>query len=98
MAWVTTNTDVATTLTVEKKVEGQALAGYPKPYSLLSAFGSKQAITANEWQKMSLTPRNERIDEFKAYVENAENISIAATQTNDVFRPSSETPGVIVEQ
>jgi hypothetical protein len=98
MAWLTTDTDVATTLTVHKTVNDQPLTGYPKTYSILGAFNSFAVITVDEWHKMTVEPRNERIIAFKAYIHEIEDIDVNTTQTNDVYRESSETPGEIVEE
>lgn len=98
MAWVTTKRDVATSLTVHKKVTGINIPGYPKTYSILSAFPGVTAITVNQWQK--LADRSYRIEAFKQYIKTAENIDVDATQTNDVYRMSTSTtpPGTIVER
>lgn len=97
MAWITTDTDVATTLTVNKTVEGQSAPGYPKVYSILDAFGAFPAITENEWHKMLKADRTPRITAFKSYVGNLEALVVDDTQTNEVYRPSTETPGTVVE-
>ncbi len=97
MAWITTDTDAARTLVVQKVAAGQPLPGYPKSYSLLDAFGSYPAITVDQWHKMNRMPRDERIAAFKLYVGQAEGLNVDATQTNDVYRPSEEVPGEIVE-
>lgn len=96
MAWVTTNRDVATSLTVHKKVGGINISGYPKTYSILSAFPGVTVITVNQWQK--LADRSSRIAAFKRYIKTAENIDVDATQTNDVYRTSTTPPGTIVER
>mgnify|MGYP006995777160 CR=1 FL=1 len=96
MAWVTTNRDVATSLTVHKKVGGINISGYPKSYSILSEFPGVTSITLNQWQK--LADRSSRIAAFKQFINAAENIDVDATATNDVYRTSTTPPGVIVER
>jgi hypothetical protein len=98
MAYITTNTDVACTITVTKKVVGQLLSGYPKTYSILDAFAAQPAITERAWQKMPYTQQSARITAFKSHINGLEGMDIDATQTNDVFRDSAATPGVIVEE
>lgn len=97
MAWVTTDTDVACSLTVNKEVNGSPLSGYPKKYSILAAFGQYAAITEEQWHKAGYSEYHERIEAFRAYVENLEVIDTLATQTNEPFRMSTEDPGIIVE-
>lgn len=97
MAWITTATDAATTLTVEKTVEGVNIPGYPKVYSPLEAFGETPSMTTNAWQKLEPTPRAARLSAFTAWVEKAEHTSVAATQTNEPYRESATPPGEIVE-
>lgn len=98
MAWVTSGTDVACSLTVQKVLLGQVVSGYPKTYSILDAFDDYPSITLNEWHKMAQDPRNERIAAFKLYVGQIEDVSVDDTQTNDVYRPSEEVPGQVVEE
>ncbi|MDR1197522.1 MAG: hypothetical protein LBK94_00720 [Prevotellaceae bacterium] len=97
MAWITTDTDVASTLIVDKIVNGQHVQGYPRTYFILNAFALYAAISVNEWHKMNYYQRENRINDFKAYVESIENIDIDSTQTNEVMQPSSEQEGEIVE-
>ncbi len=97
MAYITTDTDIATTLSINKTVQGQQVPGYPKSYSILAAFGGLPEITENDWRKMTSAPRLQRIEAFKAYINEVEQIDVDATQANDVFRASDETPGEVVE-
>jgi hypothetical protein len=71
--------------------------GYPKTYSLLAAFDSYPAVTVNDWHKMETDPREERIEAFKTYVNNAESIDVDDTAINDMYRASPETPDEIAE-
>jgi hypothetical protein len=98
MAWVSTNKDIATKIVVNKTVLGQSLSGYPKTYSILDAFTAQPAITERGWQKMPYSQQSARIIAFKTYVNELESMDINATQTNDVFRDSAVTPGVIIEE
>lgn len=96
MAWITTDTDVACTLIVRKTVAGGSVPGYPKEFSILAAFNNYQAITVDDWHKMETEPRDERINAFKLYVNQIESMDVDSTAINEVYRQSSETPGVIV--
>ena len=98
MAWVSTNKDVAISIMVTKTVLGQALTGYPKTYSILSAFDTQGAITENEWRKMPYSQKTARISAFKDYINNMESMDINSTQINDAFRDSAVTPGQIEEE
>jgi hypothetical protein len=98
MAWVSTNKDIATAIIVNKTVLGQPLLGYPKTYSILDTFAELPEITEREWQKMPYSQQSERIIAFKDYLNDLESMDINATQTNDVFRDSAITPGVIIEE
>lgn len=97
MAWITTDTDVACTLTVNKIISGQQVIGYPRTYSILDAFDTYEAITTNQWQKLSSVQRDARIDDFKSYVNNVESIDTDAIQTNTATRPTSGNVGEITE-
>lgn len=97
MAWITTDTDVACSLVVLKHVNGQTIPGYPKSYSILDSFGAYPAITVNEWHKMLITPRNQRIAAFKTYVRSVEGVNVDATLINEPYRPSTEPAGILVE-
>jgi hypothetical protein len=97
MAYITTNTDVACNITVTKTVVGQVLPGYPKTYSLLDAFADQLEISENTWQKMDFDAQIARIEDFKDYIDQIEQMDVEDAQTNDHFRPSSETPNEIAE-
>jgi hypothetical protein len=97
MAWITTDTDIAKVLTVDKIVNGQHLQGYPKTYSILTGFLTYPTITVNDWHKMNESQRNDRIVGFKTCVESIEGISIDDTQTNNIMQPSSEQEGEVME-
>jgi hypothetical protein len=86
--WITTNTDVACRVSITDK-----LLNVTRTYSLLDAFLAFPAITVDEWHKMRMPPRMERINAFKNYINEVEAIDIEAIQTNEVFRPAGETPG-----
>jgi hypothetical protein len=79
--WLTTDTDVACRLTVI-----DTRLNVTRTYSLIAAFPEFTAITPDDWQKMLMPPRMERIKAFKAYINDLESIDIDAIQTNDVFR------------
>jgi hypothetical protein len=57
-----------------------------RTYSILAPFPSFPVITVDEWHKMTMPPRMERINAFKEYVKTLEGIDINTVQTNDVFR------------
>ena len=98
MAWVSTDKDVATSMVVTKTVLGQVLTGYPKTYSILSAFGSQGAITENTWRKMSNSQQAARIAAFKSYINTTEGVDVNSTQINDAFRNSATKPEQIMEE
>jgi hypothetical protein len=87
--WIATDTDVACTLQVT-----DTRLNVTRTYSLLAMFPAFPAITVDGWHKMKMPQRMERINAFKAYVNELEDIEVDAIQTNDVFRPAGETPGV----
>lgn len=96
MAYITTDRDVACTITVRKTVNGQNLGGYPKQYSLLDAFEGFKEITVDEWHKTLEVPRLKRIKAFISYINHIEEINIEDKQTNEVFRPATVEPGIVV--
>ncbi|WP_270543900.1 hypothetical protein [Butyricimonas paravirosa] len=96
MAYITTDTDVACTLTVSKTENGENIPGYPKDYSILGAFGEYPGIEVLAWRIMERNARDERIIAFKEYVNRIELIDVDDTSINDVYRHSAETPGMIV--
>jgi hypothetical protein len=87
--WITTNTDVACRVEITDKQ-----LNVTRTYSLLEAFLTFPAITVDNWRKMRMPPRMERINAFKEYINDLEVIDIDAIQTNDVFRQSGATPGI----
>lgn len=96
MAYITTDTDVACTLTVSKTENGENIPGYPKDYSILGEFGEYPGIEGLAWRIMERNARDERIIAFKEYVNRIELIDVDDTSINDVYRHSAETPGMIV--
>lgn len=62
----------ATQLTVDKKVGGVSLFGYPKKYSFLDTFGNFMAITPKELATLSVASYDARLKAFKEYVETIE--------------------------
>jgi hypothetical protein len=91
--WVTSDTDVAYILAIT-----DTWINLTKTYNLLAAFNAFPAITVEEWQKMTLGLRAERINAFKAYVNQLELVSVDSIQTNSVFRPSNVAPGDAIEK
>ncbi|MDR3133037.1 MAG: hypothetical protein LBU42_03315 [Prevotellaceae bacterium] len=98
MAYITTNTDIACSLTITKTVAGHLLSSYPKTYSLLDAFAGQPQITADAWRKMEEAQQTARINAFKAYINEVEQMDVDESQTNTPLRPSSETPNEIAEE
>ena len=98
MAYITTNTDIACSLTVTKTVVGHILSGYPKTYSLLDSFGEQPQITADAWRKSSNDAQAARLAAFKAYLNEVELMDVDDAQTNEPFRASAETPNEIAEE
>lgn len=96
MAYITTDTDVACTLTVSKTENGENIPGYPKDYSILGVFGEYPGIEVLTWRIMERNARDERIIAFKEYVNRIELIDVDDTSINNVYRLSTETPGMIV--
>jgi hypothetical protein len=97
MAWITTDTDVACTLIIDKIVNGQHVTAYPRTYSILALFSVFPAISIEEWRKMIYSERQERITAFKNYVNSIENIDIDAVQTNSITQPTTGNIGEIVQ-
>jgi hypothetical protein len=89
--WFTTATDVSQTLTVSKSF------GAVRNYRLLDAFGSFFPITSDEWHRIPMSQRLNRITAFKNYVNEIERIDIDSVQRNSVFRPSTIIPGELAE-
>lgn len=96
MNWLTTDLDVACSITVIKKINENVTLGYPKTYNILYAFMQYDVISVIEWQKMEYTQQLNRINAFKNYVNNIEFININETQINNVFRLAIGTPGELV--
>jgi hypothetical protein len=89
MAWINTDTDVARALVVRKTVSGQAIPGYPRQYSILNEFTGHPSITSDAWSKMDAETREDRIEAFKTYVNQLENINVDDTAINEVYRPAT---------
>ncbi|MBN1987837.1 MAG: hypothetical protein JW783_00385 [Bacteroidales bacterium] len=73
---VNTGYERAQTLNIDKKVGGVSVIGYPKNYSIVSAFTisnrSYPSLTMPEFQQLTGIDYSTRLTDFKAYVEAAE--------------------------
>lgn len=111
MPYNPTELDVACTLQVIKRSGGSVVAGYPKEYSVLAAFGSYDAITIDQWQRMEQPPRDARLNAFITYINSIEGINVVASATNEPYRDSvvpqyrtitysipEATPNVVIRQ
>jgi hypothetical protein len=90
MAYVTTDTDIATILTVRRKSS-------ITHYSILDAFGTFAAISISNWQRLIEASRQKRLAAFISMVEATEGINIEDTQTNEPTRPSLQEGGEPVD-
>ena len=94
MAWVNTGMQRRRTLTVDKKVDGVSIAGYPKEYNIQNAFsmnGNSYAIlTGTELLQISVATYLARLADFKDYVEQAEFIADLDAITTEGFEPYVE--------
>ncbi len=78
MAYVNTGQARCLTFEIDKKVAGSSLPGYPREYSIISAFtsslGSFSAISETDFRRLSVTSYLSRLSAFKAYVQVAESV------------------------
>ena len=90
MDYVNTGIERCKTLTIDKRSGGASLIGYPKSYDILLAFTvgdvSHGVITEENFQRLSESIYNERLGDFKKYVESAESI----VSINDITVPGFE--------
>ena len=79
MSYVNTGIERCKTLTIDKQVDGVSIADYPKVYNLLAAFtvngNSYGIITEVAFQQLSTPDYQDRLADFKDYVEAAEAIA-----------------------
>jgi len=77
--YVNTGVERCTTFRVDKQVEWVSLSGYPKNYDILAAFtaggNSYNVITVAEFQQLLLPDYQQRLADFKIYIETAEGIT-----------------------
>lgn len=72
MALINTGKQRAAELTVNKTVGGQSIEGYPRIYRIIDAFSNYSNITLNELATMAIAEYQQRLSDFKRYVENIE--------------------------
>jgi hypothetical protein len=79
MAYVNTGIERAKTLTIDKKIGGVSLSGYPKAYSILDEFVvppfTIAEITEVQFQQLTTEEYANRLTAFKTYIETEEGIS-----------------------
>lgn len=72
MGVIYTGMERATELTVDKKIGGSSLAGYPRTYKVGDSFGNYSTLTKDELAQLSPDDYLERLAGFKIYVESVE--------------------------
>ena len=79
MSYVNTGIERCKTLRIDKKVSGVSMSGYPKDYSILSAFtasgNSYGVLTETQFQQLPNSNYLTRLADFKIYVQQAEGIA-----------------------
>ena len=74
--WGNTGKQRCKTIQIVRSIIGENLTGYPKTYSLLSAFTvggtSYGVITETEFKQLSVSLYNTRLAAFKMYISAAE--------------------------
>lgn len=79
MAYVNTGIERCKTFRLDRQIEGVSLSGYPKDYDILSAFtaggNSYNVVSAVEFQQLPLLDYQQRLADFKIYIETAEGIA-----------------------
>lgn len=79
MAYINTGVERCKTVQIDKQINGASVIGYPKDYSILSAFtangNSYSLITETDFQQMSDVNYLQRLSDFKDYVESIEEIA-----------------------
>lgn len=79
MAYINTGVERCQTVRIDKKINNVSVSGYPKDYSILSAFtangNSYSLITETDFQRMSEVNYLQRLSDFKDYVESVEEIT-----------------------
>ena len=80
MAYVNTGIERAKTLTVDKQVGSISFTGYPKNYDITAAFtvgGDPYyfPLTNQQFQQLSTSDYNARLEAFKTYIESEEGIA-----------------------
>lgn len=72
MAYVNNGDYRCKILTVNKKLDGVSLPGYPKNYDITSAFGVFASITDNQFSELSEVDFQSRLEAFYIYVDTTE--------------------------
>jgi hypothetical protein len=68
MAYINNGNYRAKTLTVNKTINSVSISGYPKTYNITDAFSTYDALTDEEFQRLSNEDYNTRLAAFYAYV------------------------------
>lgn len=84
MGVIYTGMERATELTVDKKIGGSSLAGYPRTYKVGDSFGNFSALTKDELAQLSPDDYLDRLAGFKMYVESVE--TGVEINTDDAYR------------
>lgn len=86
---VNTGIQIASQITVDKKVSGVSITGYPKNYSILSAFtaggNSYGVLTETQFQQLPNSDYLTRLADFKIYVQQAEGIASVDAITEEGY-------------
>lgn len=94
MAYVNTGIERAKTLTIDKKIGGVSLSGYPKVYSILDEFEVPPfviaAITELQFQQLTVQEYTNRLTAFKTYIETEEGIADLDAITDEETPPYQE--------
>ena len=77
--YVNTGMERCRTLIIDKQVGGVSVSGYPKDYDIRAAFtansNSYPILTDTEFAQLTLLDYDQRLADFKIYVETAESIA-----------------------
>lgn len=84
MGVIYTGMERATELTVDKRIGGSSLEGYPRTYKVGDSFGNFSTLTKDELSQLSPDDYLNRLAGFKTYVESVE--TGVEINTNDAYR------------
>ena len=94
MSYINTGMERCKTLRVDKTVGGESIDGYPKDYNILAAFSqngnSYGIITEASFQQLSVNDYQQRLADFKDYVEAAESIASVDAITQEGYEAYRE--------